>query len=55
MPERAISVVGIAALIFIALLLSTNRRAINFRIVGSAFALQFLIAVFVLRMPGARA
>jgi CNT family concentrative nucleoside transporter len=51
MPERAISLVGIAALIGIAVLLSTNRRAINLRVVGAAFALQFLIAAFVLRFP----
>lgn len=51
MPERAIGLVGIAALIGIAVLLSTNRRAINLRIVASAFALQFAIAAFVLRFP----
>lgn len=51
MPERSISVVGIAALIGIAVLLSTNRRAINLRVVGSAFALQLAVAIFVLRLP----
>ncbi len=51
MPERAISLLGIATLIGIAILLSTNRRAISLRIVASAFALQFAIAAFVLRMP----
>jgi CNT family concentrative nucleoside transporter len=51
MPERAISLVGIAVLIGIAVLLSTNRRAISLRIVASAFALQFAIAAFVLRFP----
>ncbi len=51
MPERAISLLGIATLIGIAILLSTNRRAISLRIVASAFALQFAIAAFVLRFP----
>jgi CNT family concentrative nucleoside transporter len=51
MPERAITVVGIFALMGIAVLLSTNRRAINLRVVGSAFALQFAIAIFVFRLP----
>ena len=51
MPERAIGLVGVAALIGIAVLLSTNRKAINLRIVGSAFALQFAVAAFVLRFP----
>jgi CNT family concentrative nucleoside transporter len=39
---------GIAAIIGIALLISTNRKAINLRIVGAAFALQALVAVFVI-------
>ncbi len=51
MPEQAIGLLGIATLIGIAILLSTNRRAINLRIVASAFALQFTIAAFVLRFP----
>ena len=51
MPEQAIGLLGIAALFGIAILLSTNRRAINLRIVASAFALQFTIAAFVLRFP----
>lgn len=48
MPDNLIGLVGIATIIGIAVLLSTNRRAINLRIVGSAFALQAAIAAFVL-------
>ncbi|MGI9285674.1 MAG: NupC/NupG family nucleoside CNT transporter [Pseudomonadales bacterium] len=48
MPESLISVVGIAVILDIALLLSSNRQAINLRIVGAAFALQVAVAVFVL-------
>ncbi|MFT5709702.1 MAG: CNT family concentrative nucleoside transporter [Halioglobus sp.] len=51
MTENAISLFGIAILIGIAVLFSTNRRAINFRIVASALALQALIALIVLRVP----
>ncbi|MDH3642110.1 MAG: NupC/NupG family nucleoside CNT transporter [Gammaproteobacteria bacterium] len=48
MPDNLIGLVGIAAIIGIAVLISGNRRAINLRIVGSAFALQAAIAAFVL-------
>lgn len=46
--DRAIGLAGIAAILLIAVLFSKNRRAINLRIVASAFALQFAIALFVL-------
>ena len=42
------SLVGMVVLIGIAILLSKNRKAINFRTVGGAFALQFLFGAFVL-------
>ncbi len=48
MPEKLISLVGIAVILGVAVLASTNRRAINLRVVGSALALQAAIAVFVL-------
>ena len=48
MPDNLISLVGIATIIGIAILLSTNRSAINLRIVGSAFALQAVVAAFVI-------
>ena len=40
--------VGIASLILIAVLFSSNRKAINLRTVGGAFALQAAIAAFVI-------
>lgn len=46
--ERYVGLLGIAVIIAIAVSISTNRRAINLRIVGAAFALQSLIAVFVI-------
>ena len=42
---------GIAVILLIAFALSTNRRAISLRVVGSAFALQVAIAVLVLYVP----
>ncbi len=47
----SIGIIGIAVLVLIAVLLSEDRRRINFRIVGSAFLLQVLIAVVVLYVP----
>ena len=47
----ALSIVGIIAILAIAILFSTNRRAIRPRVVGAAFALQAVIAVLVLRTP----
>lgn len=46
---------GIAFILGIAVLLSTDRRRINPRVVASAFALQAAIAVFVLYVPAGRA
>ncbi|MGB5344783.1 MAG: NupC/NupG family nucleoside CNT transporter [Woeseia sp.] len=43
-----IGLVGIAVILGIAVLLSANRRAINLRVVGAAFALQVVLAAFVL-------
>jgi len=48
MSGNYIGIVGIAVILGIALLLSTNRKGINFRVVGAAFALQVAIASFVL-------
>lgn len=45
------SFVGMAVLLAIAFLLSQNKKAINIRTVGGAFAIQFLIGAFVLFVP----
>lgn len=44
-------IIGIVALVAIAVLLSEDRRRIDLRVVGSAFALQVMIAVIVLYVP----
>lgn len=48
------SLVGMAVLLCIAILLSDNRKAINLRTVGGAFAIQFIIGGFVLYVPWGR-
>ncbi|GEA51086.1 nucleoside permease [Vibrio inusitatus NBRC 102082] len=45
------SIVGMLVLILIAVLLSDNRKAINVRTVGGAFAIQFALGAFVLYVP----
>lgn len=48
------SLIGMVVLIAIAVLLSDNRKAINVRTVGGAFAIQFLLGAFVLYVPWGR-
>ena len=53
MNSTLLGIVGIAFILLIAVLFSTNRRAIRLRVVAAAFALQALIALLVLRtVPG---
>src|SRR3954469_8622970 len=47
--NHLIGLAGILAILAIAFLLSSNRRAIRIRVVGAAFALQAGLAAFVLR------
>jgi concentrative nucleoside transporter, CNT family len=53
--QSLMSVAGILAILVIAFLLSTNRRAIRLRVVGAAFALQAVIAWLVLWTSWGRA
>ena len=54
MTRFLIGIAGIVVILCIALLLSTNRRAIRLRVVGAAFALQAGIATLVLYVPWGR-
>ena len=47
MSPILINLVGIAAILLIAFLLSTGKRRIKLRVVGAAFALQALMALLV--------
>lgn len=55
MPENLIGIVGIVVILSIAVIFSSNRKAINLRVVGAAFALQAAIAAFVLYFDTGRA
>jgi len=55
MERIAIGLGGIVAILAIAILFSSNRRAIRLRVVGAAFALQATIAVLVLYTPWGKA
>jgi CNT family concentrative nucleoside transporter len=50
-----IGIAGIVLILAIAVLLSSNRRAIRLRVVGAAFALQATLAVLVLYVPAGKA
>ena len=43
---------GMAVLLLVCFALSTDRRAINWRLVGVGMALQIVLAIFILRVPG---
>ncbi len=51
MAGKLIGLVGIAVILLLAVLFSTNRKAINLRVVGAAFALQVTVAALVLYLP----
>ena len=55
MNRILIGLAGIVVILGLALLLSTDRRAIRLRVVGAAFALQAAIAVLVLYVPAGKA
>jgi CNT family concentrative nucleoside transporter len=54
MRATLIGFVGVQVILGIAVLFSTNRRAINWRITGAAFALQVILAVLVLYLEAGR-
>lgn len=51
MFERFSGLLGIVLILAIAFLLSNNRRAINYRVVGTGLLLQLLLALFILKVP----
>lgn len=55
MPQAYIGVAGVAAILAIAVLFSTDRRSIRLRVVGAAFALQIAMAFLALSLPAGRA
>ena len=55
MNQYLLGLAGVAAIILIAVVFSSNRRAINLRVVGAAFALQAALAFLVIKTPWGRA
>jgi CNT family concentrative nucleoside transporter len=53
--QNLIGLAGIAVILGIAFAFSSNRKAINLRVVGAAFGLQAVIAIFVLYFDAGRA
>ncbi len=49
--ERAVGLLGVATLVAVGWLASTNRRAVPWRALGIAFGLQLALALLVLRTP----
>ncbi|HEY9785272.1 MAG TPA: Na+ dependent nucleoside transporter N-terminal domain-containing protein, partial [Candidatus Obscuribacterales bacterium] len=49
--EKLVGLIGVACIFGLAFLMSNNRKAINYRLVGSGLALQIILAVFVLKVP----
>lgn len=54
MAGSFIGIAGMAVILGIAVLFSSNRKAINLRIVGAAFALQIAVAAFVLYLDAGK-
>ena len=54
MQKVLIGFAGIALILALAVMLSSNRRAIRFRVVGAAFALQAGLATLVLYVPAGK-
>ena len=55
MPPNLIAILGVIAILVIAVLASTDRRRIDLRVTGAALALQAAIAALVLYAPWGRA
>lgn len=49
--DRFTGIIGYVFILGIAYALSNNRKAINWRLVGSGLALQFGLALFILKTP----
>ena len=52
--ERFFGIFGIIFIFLIAFLMSNNRKAINYKTIGTGFVLQILLAVFIFKVPVGR-
>lgn len=53
--ERLFGIIGIVLIFGIAFLMSNNRKAINYKTIGTGFALQVLLAIFIFKVPFGKA
>lgn len=53
--QNPIGLIGVVVILAIAVAFSSNRKAINLRVVGAALALQAVVAIFVLYLDAGRA
>ena len=53
--ERFFGLIGILLLLLVAFVMSNNKKAINIKTVGVGLLLQFLLAVFILKVPVGKA
>ena len=53
--DRFIGLLGIILVLAIAYLLSNNRKAINYKTIGTGFLLQIFLAIFIFKVPLGRA
>ena len=49
--DRFFGLIGIAVIFGLAFLISNNRKAINYKLVGSGLLIQVLLAIFILKTP----
>ena len=49
--DRLFGIFGILLIFGIAYMMSNNKKAINYKTVGTGFALQILLAVFIFKVP----
>lgn len=52
--ENYVGILGVAAVLGVAYLMSNNRRAISWRLVLAGLGLQILLALLILKVPGGR-
>ena len=48
--ERFIGLIGIVVIFLIVFMMSNNRKAINYKTIGTGFLLQILLAVFIFKV-----
>ena len=49
--ERFVGLIGIIIIFLIAVLMSNNRKAINYKTIGIGFLLQWILAIFIFKVP----